>query len=185
MLSGECRKNGIWQWKVDVNHWQPGAQTGTYLDFSFQIIISMSFPVYLHNCIVMYQDLWINLTLILQLQATVFGLLASLMATVLGWMAEGKMPFHHVALLCSTSVSTAFMASLLQGKNTSCCNFKLMEMDHERLCCPSLGQQWRLGVALPSTPLTFIWSNISQLILQRWGSDQELFKQEVLGSNRH
>ncbi|XP_070687554.1 solute carrier family 41 member 2 [Pempheris klunzingeri] len=50
-----------------------------------------------------------------QLQATVLGLLASLMATVLGWMAEGKMPFHHVMLLCSTSVTTAFVASLLQG----------------------------------------------------------------------
>ncbi|XP_068595970.1 solute carrier family 41 member 2-like [Brachionichthys hirsutus] len=50
-----------------------------------------------------------------QLQATVLGLLASLMAAVFGWMAEGKMPFNHVVLLCSTSVSTAFMASLLQG----------------------------------------------------------------------
>ncbi|XP_074490243.1 solute carrier family 41 member 2 [Sebastes fasciatus] len=50
-----------------------------------------------------------------QLQATVLGLLASLMATVLGWMAEGEMPLHHVMLLCSTSVSTAFVASLLQG----------------------------------------------------------------------
>ncbi|XP_019957692.2 solute carrier family 41 member 2 [Paralichthys olivaceus] len=50
-----------------------------------------------------------------QLQATVLGLLASVMATLLGWMAEGKMPFNHVVLLCSTSVSTAFMASMLQG----------------------------------------------------------------------
>uniref|UniRef100_A0A3Q3EEL3 Solute carrier family 41 member n=1 Tax=Labrus bergylta TaxID=56723 RepID=A0A3Q3EEL3_9LABR len=50
-----------------------------------------------------------------QLQATVLGLLASLMATLLGWMAEGKMSLNHVMLLCSTSVSTAFMASLLQG----------------------------------------------------------------------
>ncbi|XP_075894009.1 solute carrier family 41 member 2 [Nelusetta ayraudi] len=50
-----------------------------------------------------------------QLQATVLGLLASVMATLLGWMAEGKMPLHHVVILCSASVSTAFMASLLQG----------------------------------------------------------------------
>uniref|UniRef100_A0A7N8YR35 Solute carrier family 41 member n=1 Tax=Mastacembelus armatus TaxID=205130 RepID=A0A7N8YR35_9TELE len=50
-----------------------------------------------------------------QLQATVLGLLAFLMATLLGWMIEGKMPFKHAVLLCSTSVSTAFMASLLQG----------------------------------------------------------------------
>uniref|UniRef100_A0A671TSP3 Solute carrier family 41 member n=1 Tax=Sparus aurata TaxID=8175 RepID=A0A671TSP3_SPAAU len=50
-----------------------------------------------------------------QLQATVLGLLASMMAALLGWMAEGQMPAHHVVLLCSASVSTAFMASLLQG----------------------------------------------------------------------
>ncbi|XP_040019475.1 solute carrier family 41 member 2 isoform X3 [Gasterosteus aculeatus] len=50
-----------------------------------------------------------------QLQATVLGLLASLMAALLGWMAEGNVPLNHVMLLCSTSVSTAFMASLLQG----------------------------------------------------------------------
>ncbi|KAM4573444.1 solute carrier family 41 member 2 [Odontesthes bonariensis] len=50
-----------------------------------------------------------------QLQATVLGLLASVMATLLGWMAEGKMPFDHIVLLCSTSVSTAFVSSLLQG----------------------------------------------------------------------
>lgn len=78
---------------------------------------------YLFNCfIALYQDLWIFLTPTptLQLQATVLGLLASLMATVLGWMAEGKMPFHHLVLLCSTSVSTAFVASLLQGNSTTC-----------------------------------------------------------------
>ncbi|XP_068168876.1 solute carrier family 41 member 2 [Antennarius striatus] len=50
-----------------------------------------------------------------QLQATVLGLLAALMAAMFWWMAEGKMPFNHVVVLCSTSVSTAFMASLLQG----------------------------------------------------------------------
>uniref|UniRef100_A0A3B5KVX3 Solute carrier family 41 member n=1 Tax=Xiphophorus couchianus TaxID=32473 RepID=A0A3B5KVX3_9TELE len=50
-----------------------------------------------------------------QLQATVLGLLASLMVTLLGWMADGQMPFSHIVLLCSTSVSTTFLASLLQG----------------------------------------------------------------------
>nr|XP_057931252.1 solute carrier family 41 member 2 isoform X2 [Doryrhamphus excisus] len=53
--------------------------------------------------------------LLQQLQATVLGLLASLMATLLGWTAEGRMPLNHVILVCSTSVSTAFVASLLQG----------------------------------------------------------------------
>ncbi|MEQ2229956.1 hypothetical protein ILYODFUR_024209 [Ilyodon furcidens] len=50
-----------------------------------------------------------------QVQATVLGLLACLMATLLGWMADGQMPFSHIVLLCSTSLSTVFMASLLQG----------------------------------------------------------------------
>ncbi|XP_013861073.1 solute carrier family 41 member 2 [Austrofundulus limnaeus] len=50
-----------------------------------------------------------------QLQATVLGLLASVMATLLGWMAEGQMSLNHLVLLCSTSLSTAFVASLLQG----------------------------------------------------------------------
>ncbi|XP_041853415.1 solute carrier family 41 member 2 [Melanotaenia boesemani] len=50
-----------------------------------------------------------------QLQATVLGLLASLIASLLSWMTEGRMPLNHMVLLCSTSVSTAFLASLLQG----------------------------------------------------------------------
>ncbi|KAM6960524.1 solute carrier family 41 member 2 [Aplochiton taeniatus] len=50
-----------------------------------------------------------------QTQATVLGLLASLTAVGLGWVLEGKMLLSHAALLCSGSVSTAFIASLLQG----------------------------------------------------------------------
>ncbi|XP_056138386.1 solute carrier family 41 member 2 [Lampris incognitus] len=50
-----------------------------------------------------------------QVQATVLGLLAALMAIALGWMVEGTMLLSHAILLCSTSVATAFMASLLQG----------------------------------------------------------------------
>ncbi|XP_037111038.1 solute carrier family 41 member 2 isoform X2 [Syngnathus acus] len=50
-----------------------------------------------------------------QLQSTILGLLASLMAIVLGWIADGRLPFNHVILLCSTSVCTTFVASLLQG----------------------------------------------------------------------
>uniref|UniRef100_A0A8C6Q6G2 Solute carrier family 41 member n=1 Tax=Nothobranchius furzeri TaxID=105023 RepID=A0A8C6Q6G2_NOTFU len=50
-----------------------------------------------------------------QLQATVLGLLASLVVTLLDWIAEGRMPLNHLVLLCSTSLCAAFMASLLQG----------------------------------------------------------------------
>ena len=48
------------------------------------------------------------------------GLLAALVAITLGWMAEGRMPFNHAILLCSISLATAFVASLLQGKATAC-----------------------------------------------------------------
>lgn len=55
----------------------------------------------------------------LQMQATVLGLLAALAAVFLGWVLEGYMLLNHAALLCSASVTTAFLASLLQGKETS------------------------------------------------------------------
>lgn len=102
---------------------QVGIQSVSFNN-SFDFIFNHFYaPVTMHNYNEVYQDILCFNTLTLQLQATVLGLLASLMATVLGWMAEGKMPLHHVVLLCSTSVSTAFMASLLQSKN-SCCHFQ-------------------------------------------------------------
>ncbi|XP_038161501.1 solute carrier family 41 member 2 [Cyprinodon tularosa] len=64
------------------------------------------------------RDMWMliggNLAL-KQLQATVLGLLAFLIVTILTWIADGEMPLSHIVLLCSTSLSTAFVASLLQG----------------------------------------------------------------------
>ncbi|XP_067090791.1 solute carrier family 41 member 2 [Osmerus mordax] len=50
-----------------------------------------------------------------QVQATVLGLLAALVAVILGWILEGDMTLSHAALLCTASVATAFTASLLQG----------------------------------------------------------------------
>ncbi|KAL0968100.1 hypothetical protein UPYG_G00262410 [Umbra pygmaea] len=50
-----------------------------------------------------------------QLQATVLGLLAALAAVFLGWGLSGEVLLSNAALLCSASVTTAFMASLLQG----------------------------------------------------------------------
>ncbi|XP_047676042.1 solute carrier family 41 member 2 isoform X1 [Tachysurus fulvidraco] len=50
-----------------------------------------------------------------QVQATVLGLLAALAASVLGWLLEEKLTINYTALLCCSSVVTAFMASLLQG----------------------------------------------------------------------
>lgn len=53
-----------------------------------------------------------------QVQATVVGFLAAVAAVVLGWIPEGKFQMSHAVLLCSSSVATAFIASLLQGKHT-------------------------------------------------------------------
>ncbi|KAK7129734.1 hypothetical protein R3I94_009323 [Phoxinus phoxinus] len=50
-----------------------------------------------------------------QAQATVIGFLAAVAAVVLGWIPEGKFQFGHAVLLCSSSVATAFIASMLQG----------------------------------------------------------------------
>ncbi|XP_073694137.1 solute carrier family 41 member 2 [Garra rufa] len=50
-----------------------------------------------------------------QVQATVIGFLAAVAAVVLGWIPEGKFQMGHAVLLCSSSVATAFIASLLQG----------------------------------------------------------------------
>uniref|UniRef100_A0A8C5L892 Solute carrier family 41 member n=1 Tax=Jaculus jaculus TaxID=51337 RepID=A0A8C5L892_JACJA len=50
-----------------------------------------------------------------QVQATVVGFLAAVAAVILGWIPEGKYYLSHSALLCSSSVATAFIASLLQG----------------------------------------------------------------------
>lgn len=55
-----------------------------------------------------------------QVQATVVGFLAAVAAVVLGWIPEGKFQMSHAVLLCSSSVATAFIASLLQGKYTHC-----------------------------------------------------------------
>ncbi|XP_051978693.1 solute carrier family 41 member 2 [Xyrauchen texanus] len=50
-----------------------------------------------------------------QVQATVLGFLAALVASALGWILEEQLIVNHVALLCCCSVLTAFMASFLQG----------------------------------------------------------------------
>ncbi|XP_054656937.1 solute carrier family 41 member 2 isoform X2 [Dunckerocampus dactyliophorus] len=50
-----------------------------------------------------------------QVQATVVGFMAAVAAVVLGWIPEGKFQMSHAVLLCSSSVATAFIASMLQG----------------------------------------------------------------------
>ncbi|NXM78793.1 S41A1 protein, partial [Serilophus lunatus] len=55
-----------------------------------------------------------NMTLI-QVQATVVGFLASIVAVVFGWILDGHFNISHAVLLCASSVATAFIASLVLG----------------------------------------------------------------------
>ncbi|XP_069612352.1 solute carrier family 41 member 1 isoform X3 [Ranitomeya imitator] len=55
-----------------------------------------------------------NMALI-QVQATVVGFLASIAAVIFGWIPDGHFLMEHAVLLCASSVSTAFIASLILG----------------------------------------------------------------------
>ena len=50
-----------------------------------------------------------------QLQAIVVGFLAALVALAMGWVPEGRFNLRHALVLCSSSVSTASLASLALG----------------------------------------------------------------------
>ncbi|XP_076303542.1 solute carrier family 41 member 1-like [Lasioglossum baleicum] len=55
-----------------------------------------------------------NLALI-QCQAIVVGLLASLAAVILGWIPDARFDVHHALLLCASALATASVASFLLG----------------------------------------------------------------------
>jgi len=55
-----------------------------------------------------------NLALI-QCQAMVVGLLASLAAVILGWIPEAHFDIHHGLLLCASALITASVASFVLG----------------------------------------------------------------------
>ncbi|XP_060766634.1 solute carrier family 41 member 1-like [Neoarius graeffei] len=52
---------------------------------------------------------------VVQVQATVVGFLASIVAIIFGWNPEGQIKIGHAVLLCASSVATAVIASLLLG----------------------------------------------------------------------
>ena len=53
-----------------------------------------------------------------QLQAIVVGFLAALVALAMGWVPEGRFNVRHALVLCSSSVSTASLASLALGMSS-------------------------------------------------------------------
>uniref|UniRef100_A0A8P0P5E5 Solute carrier family 41 member n=1 Tax=Canis lupus familiaris TaxID=9615 RepID=A0A8P0P5E5_CANLF len=65
------------------------------------------------------KELWRMITgnmALIQVQATVVGFLASIAAVVFGWIPDGHFSIPHAFLLCASSVATAFIASLVLGK---------------------------------------------------------------------
>lgn len=72
------------------------------------------------SAILLSLSIILRIHFLFQVQATVVGFLAAVAAVILGWIPEGKYRFDHSLLLCSSSVATAFIASLLQGKGGAC-----------------------------------------------------------------
>uniref|UniRef100_A0A8V5HFV6 Solute carrier family 41 member n=1 Tax=Melopsittacus undulatus TaxID=13146 RepID=A0A8V5HFV6_MELUD len=86
-----------------------------------------------------------NLALI-QLQATVVGLLAALAAVILEAISKGSVDLSHAAVLCASSVLTAFLAALCLGE--SFC-FLRSNMQHSGIAVPSASE----------AHLTSLWSS--------------------------
>lgn len=53
--------------------------------------------------------------ILIQLQAIIVGFLASLVSLAMGWVPQGHFNIRHALVLCSSSVSTASIASLALG----------------------------------------------------------------------
>lgn len=53
----------------------------------------------------------------LQVQATVVGLLAAVAAVILGAISKGSVELSQAAVLCASSVTTAFIAALSLGES--------------------------------------------------------------------
>ena len=61
------------------------------------------------------QRMIIGNVILTQLQAIVVGFLAALVSLAMGWVPQGHFNIRHALVLCSSSVSTASIASLVLG----------------------------------------------------------------------
>lgn len=61
------------------------------------------------------QSMIIGNIILTQLQAIVVGFLAALVSLAMGWVPQGHFNIRHALVLCSSSVSTASIASLALG----------------------------------------------------------------------
>jgi len=71
------------------------------------------------------QSMIIGNIVLTQLQAIVVGFLAALVSLAMGWVPQGHFNVRHALVLCSSSVSTASIASLALGLSQGFQNFEL------------------------------------------------------------
>ncbi|CAF0934245.1 unnamed protein product [Rotaria sp. Silwood1] len=62
-----------------------------------------------------FKDLFIGNVILIQLQAIVIGFLAALVSILISWLSQGHFNIRYALILCSSSVSTATIASTVLG----------------------------------------------------------------------